>query len=53
MKSGYPMQVVAVDIMGPLPESQSGNSYVLIARDYFRKWIEAYAILNQEAITVA
>ena len=47
------MQVVAVDILGPLPESTAGNSYILVVGDYFTKWLEAYAIPNQEAITVA
>ena len=50
---GYPMQMIAVDIMGPLPETPSGNSYILVAGDYFTRWMEAYAIPNQEAITVA
>ena len=53
IKTGYPMQVVSVDILGPLPESEAGNSYVLVAGDHFTKWMEAYAIPNQEAITVA
>lgn len=53
IQSGYPMQVVAVDILGPLPESIMGNSYILVAGDYFTKWMEAYAIPNQEAVTVA
>ena len=39
IKTGYPMQVVAVDILGPLLESEAGNSYVLVAGDYFTKWI--------------
>ena len=47
------MQVVAVDIMGPLPETDDGNKYVLVAVDYFTRWTEAYGIRNQEAATVA
>ena len=53
IQAGYPMQVVGVDIMGPLPESENGNLYVLVASDYFTKWVEVYAIPNQEVITVA
>ena len=51
--AGYPMQVVAVDILGPLPETEQGNRYVLVAGDYFTKWVESYAIPDQEATTVA
>ena len=53
IKAGYSMQVVAVDIMGPLPESEADNSYILVAGDYFTKWAEVYAIRNQEATTIA
>ena len=52
IKTGYSMQVVAVLILGPLPESDNGKRYILVARDYFTKWFEAYAIPNQEAKTV-
>eukprot|EP00731_Ephydatia_muelleri_P006907 Em0003g1155a len=48
-----PMQMVAIDILGPLPVTLAGNKYILVAADYFSKWIEAYAIPNQEATTIA
>lgn len=47
------MQLVAMDIVGPFPESQAGNTHVLVVADYFTRWTEAYAIQNQEAATVA
>ena len=42
-----------MDILGPLPLTPCGNRYVLVVTDYFTKWKESYAILNQEAETVA
>ena len=53
IRAGYPMQIVATDIMGPFPPSKSGNKYILVASDYFTRWVEAFAIPNQEAVTVA
>lgn len=53
VRAGSPMQICAVDIMGPLPKSKNGNRYILVLGDYFTRWIEAYAIPNQEATTVA
>ncbi|XP_030845845.1 uncharacterized protein LOC115925941 [Strongylocentrotus purpuratus] len=50
---GAPMERVAMDIMGPLPETDKGNRYVLVIGDYFTKWTESYAMPNQEAKTVA
>eukprot|EP00731_Ephydatia_muelleri_P018416 Em0011g456a len=51
--AGYPLQLVAVDIVGPLTPSKTENTYILVASDYFTRWVEAYAIPNQEAVTVA
>ena len=48
----HALQVVCVDIMGPLPETEEGSKYVLVAVDYFTRWVEAYGIPNQEATTV-
>ena len=51
--AGLPMEEIAIDLMGPFPESESGNKYVLVVVDSFSKWMEAYAIPNIEAKTVA
>ncbi len=53
MKVAYPLQLVAMDILGQFPESYAGNSYILVVADYFTTWTEAYPIGNQEATTVA
>lgn len=47
------MERVAIDVLGPLPKTGSGNQYILIAQDYFTKWPEAFAIPDQQAETVA
>ena len=46
------MQIVAVDILGPLPESDAGNSYLLVVGEYFTHWMEVFPIPNQEVVTV-
>jgi hypothetical protein len=46
---GFPMEEVAIDIMGPFPESLAGNKYVLVIVDNFSKWMEAYPMPNIEA----
>ena len=35
VKAGYPLQIVATDILSPFPKSSNGNMYVLVASDYF------------------
>ena len=52
--AGYPLQMVAVNIVRPFPQEggggDSGNAYVLVTSDYFTSWVEAYAIPNPEAV---
>ena len=47
---GQPMQLVAVDILGPLPESGSGNSVTKTVPEYVTKlseaFVEAYAAVR-------
>lgn len=50
---GVPMERIAIDIMGPLPETEKGNRYILVIADYFTKWTEAVPLCDQEAATVA
>ena len=39
-----PMQMVAMDLVGPLPMSPAGNQYLLNLVDYCTGWGESYAI---------
>ena len=47
------MEQLAIDILESLLQSKQGNKYILIAANYFTKWVEAYPRVNQEAVTVA
>lgn len=50
---GAAMERIAVDLMGPLNEIEWRNRYILVVQDYFRKWVEAYPVPNEQAATVA
>ena len=50
---GAPFERITLDVAGPFPEIVSGNKYILVVMDYFSKWPEVFAILNQEATTIA
>ena len=44
---------IVVDITSSFPVTENGNKYIMVVSDYVSKWDEAFAILNQEATTVA
>ena len=48
-----PMELWAMDIVGPLPVTAQGHQYILVMSDHFTKWIEAVPLANQKAETVA
>ena len=50
---GAPMDMIGINIMGPLPISNHGNNCVIVVGDYFTCWIKAYAIPDQQAETTA
>ncbi len=52
VRVGAPMECIALDIMGPLNETERHNRYVLVIQDYFSKWVEAFPCPHDQAVTV-
>jgi len=51
--AAWPWQVVAVDLVGPMPPTPRGNSWNLVLTDHFTRWADALAIPDALALTVA
>ena len=50
---GFPLDRIAIDIMGPLTLTDKGNKFIVVVGDYFTRWVEAYAIPDCRGETVA
>src|SRR6266487_2893658 len=46
-------QIVALDLIGPMPGTMKGNKYILSVIDYTTRWPEAIPIPDKSAKTVA
>ena len=42
-----------IDIVGPLPMTEDGNCYIIVAVDYFSRWPEVRPLRHTNAIIVA
>ena len=51
--AGEPLERMAIDIKGELHQSRNGNSVILVAVDYFTKFVVLVPLPDQRAITVA
>ena len=47
------MEIVNLDIKGPLPKTSRNNAYILVLVDLASRWAEAFPIPDQRATTVA
>lgn len=43
----HSMEIIASDVVGPLPKTKRGNAYIITVIDYFSKWGEAKATKRQ------
>ena len=53
MPGEAPLDHLAIDFVGPLPESKKGNRHILVVTDHFTKWVEIFALPDHKAETCA
>ena len=53
MTSPWPFSVWGIDVIGRIaPKASNGHKYILVAIDYFTKWVEAasYSVLKAKHV---
>jgi hypothetical protein len=48
----WPLQRWGLDLLGPLPPAQGNLRYIVVAVEYFSKWIEAKPLATITSVTV-
>jgi transposase InsO family protein len=48
-----PFAHIGIDVMGPLPVTRNGKRYIILAVDFFTKYLEGIAVDEADAQTVA
>ena len=49
----YPVAKLSLDLSDPYPTTLTGNKYIIAFVDWFRGWLEAFAVPDKTADTVA
>ena len=52
IKTNESMELIGVDLIGPLKETKDGNKYCLTITDLWSKWVAFYPIPNKSGISV-
>ena len=48
-----PFDVISMDFLGPLPETEAGNKYLLVINDYATRYPLAFPLPTNDAVSVA
>lgn len=48
-----PLEVMGIDIEGPLPKTKEGFKYILVCTDLFTKWVDTIPLKRVDAVEVA
>ena len=49
----YAFAKLSLDLSGPYPKSLSGNRYIIVFVDWYSGWLEAFAVPDKTAETIA